>query len=236
MSGTAPEGVTLLAKQMPPEGPPGGPPPAPPIGMKLPPGAPQPAPAGAPPAPPPGVKAGIMPGLGTPPPPLSYRRLLHWAVIVVGGAFGLFILATVLETVRKLLMQFNAKLLGTVISALKGGPTLTGSLTHDAVLFAVLAILLIALQFASQYVAVWSDTEMVRRLQQKLHDKLLALGPVFHDKHDVGRTSMTVMQFAAGAQPALKQFVSFPFIDGISLIAALRLLFTNHVQISSISG
>ncbi|HKM61882.1 MAG TPA: ABC transporter ATP-binding protein [Acidisphaera sp.] len=243
----APEGATLSPKRMPPQAPPagpdGGPPSAPPVGLKLPPGAAKPPPTGAPGgpagvppmgAPPMGVKAGIMPGTGgPPPPPMSYRRLLHWALIVVGGAIGLFVLATVLETGRKLLTQYNAKLLGGVISALKGGPTVTGHLSWDAMLFAGLAILLIVLQFVSQYVGVWSDTTMVSRLQQRLHDKLLALGSDYHDKHDVGRTSMTVMQFAAGAQPALKEFVSFPFVDGISLIGALVLLFG---QLNSLAG
>jgi ATP-binding cassette subfamily C protein len=191
--------------------------------------------AGAPKgAPPPGAKAGfIPPGMGDAP-PLSYRKLFVWSLIVVGGVGGAFALATALETARKLLMQYNAKMLGTVISALKGGPTLTGSLTNDALIFAGLGIFIIALQFVSQYANVWVDTEMVRRLQQRLHDKLLALGPDYHDKRDLGRTSMVVMQFAAGAQPALRQFISFPFVDGLSVVAALYLLFEQLNTLASV--
>ncbi len=67
--------------------------------------------AGAPKGMPMGMKAGPGPGMlrGLPDaPPLSFRKMLVWALAVVGGAWVGFLLATGLETARKLLTQYNA--------------------------------------------------------------------------------------------------------------------------------
>ncbi len=184
-----------------------------------------------------GPKAGPGPGMlrGLPDaPPISFRKLFVWALAVVGTAWVGFLLATGLETARKLLTQYNAKLLGGVINGLRGGDADHAGLASYAALFAGLSVALIGLQFASQIASVWVDSDMVRRLQQKLHDKLLGLGPAYHDSHDSGRTQMVVMSFAAGAQPTLKQFISFPLVDGIALAGALYLLFQQLNALASI--
>jgi ABC-type multidrug transport system fused ATPase/permease subunit len=200
--------------------------------------APDMPPAGAPkammgggmlPGPPIGAKAGPsmlgrLPDMASAP-AMSFRKMLFWALAVVGGAWVGFLAATGLETLRKLLTQYNAKLLGEVINALRGGASGHADLAATATLFAALSVALIVLQFASQIASVWVDSDMVRRLQQRLLDKLLALGPAYHDTLDAGRTQMVVMSFAAGAQPTLKQFISFPLVDGIALAGALYLLF-----------
>ncbi|WP_048861414.1 hypothetical protein, partial [Acidisphaera rubrifaciens] len=99
-----------MPKPMPPAGAPKGMPPAgAPKGMAL---------AGAAEVAPPG---GAMET-----PPLSYRRLVRWSLIVVGGAWRGFLLAVGLETARKLLMQVNATLLGGIVSALRGAGAATG--------------------------------------------------------------------------------------------------------------
>lgn len=96
-----------------------------------------------------------------------------------------------------------------------------------AVLFAVTALIVIALSFANRVGTVWINTLMLQKLQLRLHDKLIRLGPSYHAKHDQGENTAVIMQYTAGAQPMLRDVLSFPFVRGVSLVTAIIFLFYN---------
>lgn len=96
-----------------------------------------------------------------------------------------------------------------------------------AVLFAVTALLVIALGFANRVGTVWLNTQMLQRLQLRLHDRLIQLGPNYHSRHDMGENSAVIMQYTAAAQPMLRDVLAFPIVRGVSLVTAILLLFYN---------
>jgi ABC-type multidrug transport system fused ATPase/permease subunit len=105
-----------------------------------------------------------------------------------------------------------------------------------AVLFAITALIAIALAFGNRVGMVWLNTLMLQRLQSRLHDKLIQLGPSYHSKHDMGETSAVIMQYSAGAQPMLRDVLSFPFVRGVSLATAIVFLFYNLSDLQGQDG
>lgn len=101
------------------------------------------------------------------------------------------------------------------------------SASWTAVLFAITAVIGIALAFGNRVGTVWLNTLMLRRLQLRLHDKLIQLGPGYHSQHDMGENTAVVMQYSAGAQQMLRDVLSFPFVRGVSLATAIVFLFYN---------
>ena len=57
-----------------------------------------------------------------------------------------------------------------------------------------------------------SDTIMLARLQHRLHDRLLELGPSYHTQHASGETTTIVWRYANGAQMLLRDLVAFPVV------------------------
>jgi ABC-type multidrug transport system fused ATPase/permease subunit len=107
------------------------------------------------------------------------------------------------------------------------------STTSAFELLAVLAILAIFLSLTERLLTQWSDNVMLARLQQRLHDKLLTLGPGYHIANDVGVTTLVVSRFSTGAQLLLRDLISFPVVRGIGLITALVFLFNALASIGS---
>jgi ATP-binding cassette subfamily B protein len=105
-----------------------------------------------------------------------------------------------------------------------------------AVLFAITAILTIGLAFSNRVGTVWINTLMLRGLQLRLHDKLIRLGPSYHSQHDMGENSAVIMQYSAGAQPMLRDVLSFPIVRLVSLVTAILFLFYNLSELRSQSG
>ena len=188
----------------------------------------------------------------TEPESVPYRKLLHWGWYVVSAALGWFLANTVLSIVLQILTQYNVQVLATVVSGLgsslagggaasksaeaAGGAAkmggflsafLPGTLETAAIVFASLALLLILLRFVDRMVMTWSDNVMVARLQQRLHDKLLVLGPSYHQSHDLGETMLIVTRFSTGTQLLLRDLLSFPVVRGISLVTAMIFLTNN---------
>lgn len=183
---------------------------------------------------------------------VPYRKLLHWGWYVVSAALGWFLANTVLTVVLQVLAQYNVQVLATVVSGLSGaylggaagpappsGPAQTAGflgaflpkhLETAAVVFAILALLLIVLRFLERLLLTWSDSLMVARLQQRLHDKVLTLGPAYHQSHDLGETMLIVTRFSTGSQLLLRDLISFPVVRGISLITAMIFL-TNNLAV-----
>jgi ATP-binding cassette subfamily B protein len=100
-------------------------------------------------------------------------------------------------------------------------------LTTAAVLFAVVSLLVLVLQFAENSINVWCDSAMVGRLQQRLHDRLLALGPAFHQKVSVAQTQQIATVYLRTTQTMLRHIVAYPILYGVGFITATIYLFNN---------
>ena len=155
--------------------------------------------------------------------PMSYRKLVRWSYAVVRLSPWPFIAATVVMLGGTLLTQYSTKLLSDIVSAVTNG-ALDPGLRHRAYLYVAVVVLVIALQFGGKLLSGWSDTLMVARLQQSLHDKLLALDAGFHDKHDLGQTTSLVLQSSGGAQQMLSILASFPILRGAPFVTAVLFL------------
>jgi ATP-binding cassette subfamily B protein len=174
---------------------------------------------------------------------VPYGRLLRFAWRLVKGSLGVLAGMVAFSTFVQLFTQYNSQILSSVTSMLssaasgaagdKKGPAgmldfmLPGDLQSAAIVFAVTAILMIVLIFAERIYNAWSDNLISTRLQQRLHDKLLALGPDFHRRHDLSETSLTVTAFAPGAQQIACDLIAFPVVRGIGLVTAILFLIHN---------
>ncbi len=172
--------------------------------------------------------------------PLSVPKLVRWAIAAISGLTGPFFLITGIAVLSTIVVQYNAQLIAEFIGQAQGGGgssrgggtgfianLLPDSTEWTAILFALTGILAIGLAFANRVGTVWLNTRMLQRLQLRLHDKLLRMGPRYHGAHDMGENQALVMQYSAGAQPMLRDVVSFPFVRGISLLLAIVFLFYN---------
>jgi ABC-type multidrug transport system fused ATPase/permease subunit len=179
---------------------------------------------------------------------LSPGRLLRWARQAIAGIAGPFFLVTFVAISTNLVAQYNAQLIANFIGQAQRGATVVGEgeaaargaggfgivdalLPHDvgwtAILFAVTALIAIAFAFANRVGTVWINTLMLQRMQLRLHDRLIRLGPGYHARHDMGENTAIIMQYSAGAQPMLRDMLNFPFVRGLSLLTAILFLFYN---------
>jgi ABC-type multidrug transport system fused ATPase/permease subunit len=175
---------------------------------------------------------------------VPYGRLLRFAWVLVRPSLGVLAGMVAISTFVQLLTQYNSQILSTVTAMLsasaapagaaetKGGAgllgfMLPGDVQSAAIIFAVTVILMIVLIFGERIYTAWADNLMATRLQHRLHDKLLALGPDFHRKHDLAETNLTVTAFAPGAQQVACDLVAFPVVRGIGVLTALLFLIHN---------
>ena len=169
---------------------------------------------------------------------VPYRKLLRWGWYVVSAALGWFILGIFLYVSVQLLTQYNFQVLATMVAGLGGtaamkkgflAPFLPDNLETAAFVFASLTLLLILLSFLDRFALNWSNNLMAANLQQRLHDKLLDLGPTYHHSHDLGETMPIVTRFFSDTQILLRDVISFPVVRGISLVTAMIFL-TNSLS------
>jgi len=187
-----------------------------------------------------------MPGGPGSPGAVPYGKLFRWGWFTVKVALGWFVLNTGLTVLVQLLQQYNVQVLAVVVSGLTGRAAsgqsarqganeaagfLQGLLPADVenavILFAVLAVSIILLKLVDKLLETWTDNTMLARLQILLHDKLLRLGPGYHQKHDVSETTLTVTRYSGGTQMILRDLISSPVTRGISLTTALIFLINN---------
>ncbi len=168
---------------------------------------------------------------------IPYKKLIRWGWFTVSVAHFWFILNTVLTISLDLLTQYNVQVLAVVVSGLTGNQRgggqgflssiLPGDVKTAAVVFAALAIGLLLARMLERVMTAWTDTLMLTRLQQVLHDRLLKLGADYHNRHDVSETTVLITRFAPGAQLFLRSLISFPLIQGIGLLSAIVFLLNN---------
>jgi ABC-type multidrug transport system fused ATPase/permease subunit len=175
---------------------------------------------------------------------VPYRKLFRWGWVVVSAALGWFVVNTALGLLVQALLQYNVQVLAAVVSGLSAatsGGTGAGAAGPDgflsrilpqdvqtaAVLFTSIALILVVLQIVDRALTSWTDTTMLGRLQQRLHDKLLTLGPAYHQQHDLSETTLIVTRYAAGTQQLLRDLISFPVVRGVTLTLAIVFLVGN---------
>jgi len=95
-----------------------------------------------------------------------------------------------------------------------------------AILFAVVSVAFIILRLTDKLLNVWTDNLMIGRLQQRLHDRMLKLGPSYHGKHDLGETTLVITRYANGAQMLLRDLMSFPVLQLFGFVTAV--IFLSH--------
>ena len=173
---------------------------------------------------------------------VSYRKLWRWGRIVTAGAGPAYPLNLAVTLLLQTLIQYNVQLLAALIGTLstgeRGEPEGIGLLVPHRVgvaasLFVALALLAIGLAFVDRSLTTYTDARMTGRLQQRLHDHLLTLGPNYHRLHDASETTMVVTGVATGAQMILRDFVSAPITRGVGLVTAMVLLAGNLQALSA---
>jgi ABC-type multidrug transport system fused ATPase/permease subunit len=164
---------------------------------------------------------------------VPYRKLLRWGWYVTSAYLGWFFLGIILYLVAQLLTQYNFQVLATMVAGLGGtaamkkgflAPFLPDNLETAAIVFAFLTLFLILLSFLNRLSLNWSNNLMAAKLQKRLHDKLLDLGPTYHRSHDLGETMLIVTRFSSDTQILLRDVISFPVVRGIGLITAIIFL------------
>ena len=168
--------------------------------------------------------------------PVPYRKLIRWGWYVVSAALGWFILGVIMPLVAQLLTQYNVQVLANMVAGLNGteamqrgflAPLLPDNLRTAAVIFGSLTVLMILESFLERLALTWSNNLMAANLQQRLHDKLINLGPTYHHSHELGETMLIVTRFSSDSQILLRDVVSFPVIRGAGMITAVIFLVNN---------
>jgi ATP-binding cassette subfamily B protein/ATP-binding cassette subfamily C protein len=157
--------------------------------------------------------------------PVAYRRLLRWSLQIVGGAPRLFVASVLLGVIPIVLTQYSVWLLSRIIAALGPQQAVEQNPLRLALGYLAVSILVVALRYAGRIATIRANGAMLGVLQQRLHDRLLALPPGYHETHDVGETTTIVMQDARGCQPMLSELIAAPVTQGVTLVSALYFLF-----------
>ncbi len=191
-------------------------------------------------------------GLGTPQKtdpdsslPMSIRRIVYWAWQTVSVARGRFAANLVSSVLAQQLSLYRSQLLVTVIALLSAGGAgsavtsgqespggflarfMPQDLTAAAILFAVLAVVVVLIQFGDRVLATSTDMVMLGRFQQRLHDRLLVLGNNFHQRVGLSDATMIVTRYAMTVQSLMREVASFPFVRGLTLLTAMIYLLNN---------
>lgn len=197
---------------------------------------------------------GAMPGqppsaaLPAPPPLVTmrsvpWRKVYRWAWYVVGVAPVWVAIQTALSLGVNILNQYNTQVLATATSALSlladgsarplaSGTGIIGALlprdaATAAILFAVLTVLLVVLAYVERIILAWTDNLMIGRLRQDIHDRVLTLGPSFHETFSGGRATVVLTSFVMVTQLILKEVITAPVTKLIPMAVALVFLSYN---------
>ena len=167
--------------------------------------------------------------------PISYRRLLRWSIVIVGGAPRLFVASVLLGLLSILLtQQYAVVLLARILDALKRPDAGNRDLVLLALLFLAISLLGIASGYAGRIIGIRARGAMTVSLQQRLHDGLLTMAPSYHQAHDIGEIRTIVMMYAPGTVPALSDLVAYPVTQGIALASALGILLSSLRELHDI--
>ncbi|MBN1918611.1 MAG: ABC transporter ATP-binding protein [Verrucomicrobia bacterium] len=99
-----------------------------------------------------------------------------------------------------------------------------GSLTGLAWVFFIVVMASVAATFLARVAGSVADVRITQVLQQRMHDKVLTLGPSFHAAHELGQTSATVIQFSQGAQQMLCELFRSLLVQVVTFVLAVLAL------------
>jgi ATP-binding cassette, subfamily B, bacterial len=166
-------------------------------------------------------------------------RLYSWAWQIFVGVrwqiFGVGILSLLVAQIG----LYNAQLLVRALALLQGGNSggpaegglfdaiMPAELTTTVALFAFISVALIGLQFLDRYANFAIDTGAAYRLQEKLHEKLLRLGPNFHGAHGIGAVQMMMGRYVNQSAGVMRELLVFPLVNGLSFLSAGVYLWSN---------
>lgn len=179
----------------------------------------------------PGAPGGF-PGLPFPPEPMSFKKLLRWAVMLAKAAPLPFLGSVGLAALVNALTPYSQQVLVSLTSALEGKGTADPK--WMALLYAILAVVVILLSMASKLVTTWSNEKMLVALRALLHDRMLLLGPIFHAKVSGPQLVQIVNNFSAGAQFTLREILAYPLTRGVGMVTAGFFLADNLAAFESI--
>lgn len=179
----------------------------------------------------PGAPGGF-PGLPFPPEPMSFKKLLRWALMLAKAAPLPFIASVGLAALVNALTPYSQQVLVSLTSALEGKGTADPK--WMALLYAILAVVVILLSMASKLVTTWSNEKMLVALRALLHDRMLLLGPIFHAKVSGPQLVQIVNNFSAGAQFTLREILAYPLTRGVGMVTAGFFLADNLAAFESI--
>ncbi len=174
---------------------------------------------------------------------VPWRTVYRWAWYVVGVAPVWVAVQTAMSLGVNILTQYNMQVLATATSALsvavgsaaptaaRGGGIIVALLPRDgssaAILFAIMTFVLIVLAYVNRIILAWTDNLMLGRLRQDIHDKMLTLGPSFHQNFGGGRATLVLTSFVMVAQLILKEVITGPVTRLVPMVVALFFLSYN---------
>jgi len=163
--------------------------------------------------------------------PFQFGKLLLWGWRVISWAPLLFLATVVLALLRQVFTQTNVKVLEGAVAILQDEPVkglasliLPQSKMGVAFMFLAVGVGILVLSFLSRVVGMLCDNVLIQKLQQRLHDKMLTLGPEYHQKHQQGELTAVVMNYSTGAEMLLTGTYSMPIVSGLSFVTAVGFL------------
>ncbi len=169
----------------------------------------------------------------------SVVRVYSWAWQIFEGVRWQIFAVGVLSLIVVQIGQYNAQLLVHALGQLQGGEggaapegglfsaIMPGRLGGTVALFAGLSVALIGLQFLDRYANFAIDTGVSYRLQERLHEKVLRLGPAFHAGHGIGPVQMMMGRYINQSAGVMRELLVFPLVNGLSFVSAGFYLWSN---------
>jgi ATP-binding cassette, subfamily B, bacterial len=171
-------------------------------------------------------------------PEMPVGKIFFWARRVVATAKGRFAASLGASVLAQQLQAYEALLLGTAVGLLSakgasglgaaagGAGGFLGFLVPDtlqsvAIVFVIVSLASIAMQFFDNTLSQWSDNAMVARLQEQLHDRIIRLGPKFHERVGIAKTQQILTTYLRAAQTMFRQIIAYPVLYGVSFATAI---------------
>jgi ATP-binding cassette subfamily B protein len=169
----------------------------------------------------------------------SVVQVYSWAWQILEGVRWQIFAVGILSLIVVQIGQYNAQLLVHALALLQGGQSgapaegglfaeiMPGGLKTTVALFAFISVALIGLQFFDRYANFVIDTGVTYHLQEKLHEKILRLGPAFHATHGIGPVEMMMGRYVNQSAGVMRELLVFPLVNGLSFISAGIYLWAN---------
>ncbi|MEO1200480.1 MAG: ABC transporter ATP-binding protein, partial [Pseudomonadota bacterium] len=200
------------------------------------------------------MKAGLNGGMAGGPPPMvpqekglkALGKLWGWTLAATSGMRGKLILASLGIAAGTLMGQVTIQAISSIIRILQGGSDGAANPSWDPVtrtifgvsggsegalmvLFGVLVVAGILINFFSRTYSAAVDYEMVHGMRGRIHRVMLdpGLNRATLDKSGVGDRVSVIERQVQGAQPMLREIFCLPITRLIPLVTAIILLFLN---------